>query len=158
MTAFYEDIVVGETVALGAYEFTRERIVEFARQWDPQSFHLDDEAAKTSIFGSLCASGWHTGCVAMRLFVESRQAVRARLIAQGGKPPPLGVSPGIIKMRWPIATRPGDVLTYSVEVLGKRETQRPQWGLVHQRTFAINQNGLEAISFEGYVFVGRRRT
>jgi len=156
MIGFFEDIVVGQKSVLGSHEFTREAIVEFARQWDPQPFHLDEAAGHASIFGSLCASGWHTGCVAMRLIVEARDRFRAERLANGEALPPLGVSPGMMKMRWPNPTRPGDVVTYASEVLGKRETRQPQWGLAHIRTFGVNQLGLEAISFESHVFVGRR--
>ncbi len=156
MIGFFEDIVVGQNSVLGSHEFTREAIIAFARAWDPKPFHLDEAAVRASIFGSLCASGWHTGCVAMRLIVEARDRFRGERSRPGETLPPLGVSPGILKMRWPNPTRPGDVVTYASEVLGKRETKRPQWGLAHLRTFGINQNGLEAISFESHVFVGRR--
>lgn len=157
MIAFWEDVAIGDRDILGTHTFSRDEIVEFAREWDPQAFHLDEAAAQTSIFGGLCASGWHTGCVAMRLVVEARDAFRAARERAGEPLPPLGVSPGFSNMRWPVPTRPGDTLTYSAEVLGKRETKRPQWGLVHVRTSAHNQRGEEAISFESMVFVARNR-
>jgi acyl dehydratase len=107
------------------------------------------------MFGSLCASGWHTGCVAMRLVVDSRQAFEAERRARGEATPPLGVSPGMRNMRWPIPTLPGDELTYYSQILDKRETKRPQWGLVHLETSGVNQRGEVAIAFESWVFVAR---
>jgi acyl dehydratase len=153
---FYEDQAIGEETVLGEHEFTREEIVEFARQYDPQRFHVDEEAAKASIFGGLCASGWHTCCVAMRLIVDSRFAIRNAMIARGEEVPPLGVSPGVTNMRWPNPTRPGDIVTYTSRVLSKRETKRPQWGLVGIQTSATNQQGLDVLSMDSLVFVGRR--
>jgi acyl dehydratase len=153
---FHEEFVIGEESVLGSHEFTREEIIAFATLYDPQRFHIDEEAGKASIFGGLCASGWHTGCVAMRLIVESRDRGRAERIARGEAVPPLGVSPGVTNMCWANPTRPGDVVTYRSRVLSMRETRRPQWGLIGQRTWGVNQNGAEAISFDSLVFVARR--
>ena len=75
MIAYYEEVTPGKKTFLGAHVFTREDIIDFASQWDPQRFHVDEEAAKHSMFGSLCASGWHTGCIAMRLIVGGEGAV-----------------------------------------------------------------------------------
>jgi acyl dehydratase len=156
MIKFWEDFNVGEESLLGSHLFTRDEIVAYASAFDPQRFHLDEEAAKASIFGGLCASGWHTGCVAMRIIIDSRDRIRAEAMARGEAVPQLGVSPGFVNMRWPTPTRPGDTITFSSRVLSKRETKRPQWGLVALRTTGVNQNGLEAISFESQVFVARR--
>jgi acyl dehydratase len=156
LIVYFEDVVVGAQNRLGAHLFTREEIVAFASQWDPQPFHVDEAAARASIFGALCASGWHTGAVAMRLIVDARKAFEAERRAKGEPTPPLGVSPGMRDMRWPIPTLAGDELTYFSEVLDKRETKRPQWGLVHLRTTGVNQRGDLAMSFESWVFVARR--
>ena len=156
MIKFWEDFHVDETSRLGSHHFTRDEIIAYASAFDPQPFHLDDDAAKASIFGGLCASGWHTGCVAMRVIIDSRDSIRAEAMARGEAVPQLGVSPGFVNMRWPVPTRPGDTLTFSSRVLSKRETKRPQWGLVALRTTGVNQNGQEAISFESQVFVARR--
>jgi len=153
---FFEDYVIGEETTLGAHAFTREEIIAYAREFDPQPFHFDEEAAKASIFGGLCASGWHTGCVGMRIIVESRDRLRARQIEAGGRVPLLGVSPGFTNMRWPNPTRPGDTITYSSRVLSKRETKRQQWVLVGIRTRGVNQNGLEVLSMDSLVFIERR--
>jgi acyl dehydratase len=155
--AWFEDVVVGAKNPIGSHHFTRDEIVAFARQWDPQRFHIDEEAAKASTFGSLCASGWHIGCVAMRLIVDARQAFEAERRARGEPTPSLGVSPGMRNIRWPVPTRPGDTISYQSEVLDKRETKRPEWGLLHLRTTGVNQRGEIAISFESWVFAARRQ-
>jgi acyl dehydratase len=156
MIKFYEDFSIGEESVLGEHTFTREAIVAFARAFDPQPFHLDEAAGEASIFGTLCASGWHTAGVAMRKIIDWRDARRAELFARGEPLPPLGVSPGARNIRWPRPVRPGDSLSFRSRVEWKRETRRPQWGLVGMRTWGVNQHGQEAYSFEGMVFVGRR--
>ncbi|MDE3176317.1 MAG: MaoC family dehydratase [Pseudomonadota bacterium] len=154
--AFFEDIVIGEERQLGAHAFTKEAIIDYARQFDPQRFHLDEEAAKASLFGGLCASGWHTAAAAMRVIVDARTKGLAELAARGEALPPLGVSPGVEKLRWPNPTRPGDVVTFYSRVIDKRETKRPQWGLIQMLTWGLNQDGREAITMENRAFVGRR--
>jgi len=156
MMGFFEEIVVGEERRLGAHTFTKEAIIAFARRYDPQRFHVDEEAAKDSIFGGLCASGWHTAAAAMRAIVDHRTKSLAERTARGEALPPLGVSPGVEKLRWPTPVRPGDVITFSSRVTDKRETKRPEWGLVFMRTIGINQAGQEAISMENRAFIGRR--
>lgn len=156
MIGYYEDVTAGLKTSLGSHRFTRDEIIDFASQWDPQRFHVDEEAGKASLLGSLCASGWHTGCIAMRLIVRSRQAFEAERRARGETTPPLGVSPGMQNMRWPTPTLPGDEISYYSEVLDKRPTKRPEWGLVHLRTSGVNQRGETAISFESWVFAARR--
>ncbi len=156
MMAFYEDTEIGEETRLGSYAFTKEAIIEFARRYDPQRFHVDEEAAKDSLFGGLVASGWHTCAAAMRVIVDYRAKALAERTARGEALPPLGVSPGVENLRWPVPTRPGDVVTFYSRVTDKRETKRPQWGLVFMRTWGVNQDGKEALSMENRAFVGRR--
>lgn len=156
MMAFFEDIEIGEERRLGEHAFTREAIIAFAREYDPQRFHIDEEAAKDSIFEGLCASGWHVAAAAMRCIVEARARGFAELKARGEALPPLGVSPGVENLRWPTPTRPGDVVTYYNRVLAKRETKRPQWGLMFLRTWGVNQHGREAIVMDNRAFIGRR--
>ena len=156
MLAFLEDVVIGEERRLGSHTFTKEAIIAYARQFDPQRFHLNEEAAKASLFAGLCASGWHTAAAAMRVMIEARTRALAELAARGEALPALGVSPGVEKLRWPNPTRPGDVVTFYSRVLDKRETKRPLWGLIHLRTWGVNQDGLEAITMENRAFVGRR--
>jgi acyl dehydratase len=156
MMAYYEDVVVGDERSVGEYEFSEGNIVAFARQYDPQRFHLDAEAAKASIFAGLCASGWHVAAASMRALVDYRAAAFAEIAARGETVPPLGVSPGIVNLRWPHPTRPGDVVAFHVRVLDKRETRRPDWGIVGFRVRGVNQGGLEAITYENRPFVARR--
>jgi acyl dehydratase len=156
MMAYFEDIVIGEERRLGSHAFTAEAIKDFARTYDPQRFHVDEEAARDSIFGGLCASGWHVAAAAMRCIVDSRAAALAERAARGEAVAPLGVSPGLENLRWPNPTRPGDVVTYYSRVVSKRETKRPEWGLVFMRTWGLNQHGREAITMENRAFVGRR--
>jgi acyl dehydratase len=156
MMAFFEDIVVGEERRLGEHAFTREAIIAFARQYDPQRFHIDEAAAKDSIFEGLCASGWHVAAAAMRCIVDSRSRGLAERKARGEALPPLGVSPGVENLRWPNPTRPGDIITFYNRVVSKRETKRPQWGLMFLRTWGVNQHGREAISMDNRAFIGRR--
>ena len=156
MMGFFEDVVVGEEHAIGAHEFTREAIVDFARRYDPQRFHVDEDAAQHSMFGGLCASGWHTAAASMRALVDYRARALAERAARGEPLPPLGVSTGIFGLRWPVPTRPGDIVTFHARVLEKRETKRPDWGLVAFRVWGLNQNGQEAIAMENRPFVARR--
>jgi acyl dehydratase len=153
---FYEDFVIGEENVLGSHEFTKEQIVAFASAYDPQLFHLDEAAGAASIFGSLCASGWHTACVGMRVLVDWRDARRREAEARGVTVPALGVSPGVTDLRWANPVRPGDIVTYSIRVESMRETKRPAWGLVGHHTRGVDQRDREVISFHSLVFVARR--
>ncbi|MBV9566570.1 MAG: MaoC family dehydratase N-terminal domain-containing protein, partial [Hyphomicrobiales bacterium] len=92
--AYFDDLVVGETTAIGSYAFTAENIIRFARAFDPQPFHVDAQAAAKSHFGGLCASGWHTGAACMRKLIDRRTALRDAMLAQGLPPPAMGSSPG----------------------------------------------------------------
>lgn len=156
MSLFYEDQKVGDAAALGAHTFTRESIIAFALLYDPQPFHLSEEAGKASIYGSLIASGWHTASVWMRLFVDWRNRVRAERAALGEALPQLGLSPGFRDMRWLAPVRAGDTIAYSTRVESLRETRRPQWGLVTNRNIGLNQHGAEVFAFTGITFCQRR--
>ena len=92
----------------------------------------------------------------MRKIVDWRDGLRAASPARGEAVPPLGVSPGVTNMRWPHPTRPGDVVVYHSRVISKRETRRLEWGLLGMRTWGVNQEGLEAISFDSLVFSARK--
>jgi len=158
MSRFYEDIRIGEQTPLGTHEFTREEIVRFARQYDPQPFHLDDEAARASSFGGLIASGWHTGAVWVRLMVEFRQrSAAAQAAAPGEHGARVGPSPGFRDMKWLTPVRPGDTISYSTRVVEKIDlASRPNWGIVISRNEGVNQKGELVMSFLGEVFVERR--
>jgi acyl dehydratase len=126
---YLEDFVVGEVIELGSRPVSREEIVEFATRYDPQPFHVDENAAKASIFGGLIASGWHTASMFMRLFVD-------RVLAGGAT---LG-SPGIDEIRWPRPVRPGDTLAARVTVLEAVPSRsKPDRGHVRIRYEVSNQ-------------------
>lgn len=152
---FFEDIEVGQRFELGSFVFTAEEIVAFARAFDPQPFHLNDEAARSSLFGQLAASGWHTASVWMATMVTHR---RRQLAAFGpGLAPRLGPSPGFKNLKWTKPVLAGDRITYHSEVTDKRPSaSRPQWGLFFHHNTGVNQNGEEVFSFDGGVFVERK--
>lgn len=156
MSLFYEDKKVGDAAALGAHTFTRESIIAFALLYDPQPFHLSEEAGKASIYGSLIASGWHTASVCMRLLIDWRDRVRAERAALGEALPQLGLSPGFRDMRWLAPVRAGDTVAYSTRVESLRKTRRPQWGLVTSRNIGLNQHGAEVFVFTSIVLWERR--
>ncbi|PVB60335.1 MaoC family dehydratase [Labrenzia sp. 011] len=159
MTAFFDDIRVGDTLELGEHTFSREEIIRFAEKYDPQAFHLSEEGAARTHFGHLCASGWHTAAVFMKLWVATHEALDAAALAAGRTPARLGPSPGFEDLRWIKPVFAGDTLRYSRVVTGKTESRsRPQWGLVHSDMLAHNQDGKLAFSFKGTVFVERRRS
>jgi acyl dehydratase len=158
VSLFFEDLQIGAESELGSHLFTKEAIIAFAILYDPQPFHLSDEAAKASIYGSLIASGWHTASVCMRLIVEQRKRQRADIEARGETFPKIGVSPGVRDLRWPLAVRPGDRIIYSARIESLTETKRPQWGLATSRTMGVNQKGVEVFSMVGGVLWERRTT
>ncbi len=145
-TLYWEDFSIGETVEMGGHTFTEEEIVAFARQFDPQPFHIDPEAAKSSIYGGLIASGWHTCSIGMRLMCDSYVN---RSISMG--------SPGVDNIRWLKPVRPGDTLVYSRTVLEARPSQsRPEAGLVRSRWQAVNQRGETVMTMEGWGMLARK--
>jgi acyl dehydratase len=155
---FFEDMSVGERAELGSHTFTAEEIKAFARKFDPQRFHVDEEAAKASHFGRLCASGWHTAAVYMRHFVEfeRREADQAR--AHGETPARDGPSPGIRDLRWLKPVYAGDTISFAREVKELRETTRqPGWGLMVAYNTGTNQHGELVFSFIGAKFAERRK-
>lgn len=153
---YWEDYRLGATTTIGSHEFTREAIIAFARAFDPQPFHLDEAAGAASLFGSLCASGWHTASVCMRLLVEFRQAQLAAAAARGELLPAPGVGLGVRDLRWPSPVRPGDVVAYSTRIDSMRETKRPQWGIVGFRASGVDQNGRDVLSYSSHALVARR--
>jgi acyl dehydratase len=154
---FLDDLAVGETTELGSHPFTAADIVRFARAYDPQRFHVDEEAARRSLFGGLCASGWHTGSVWMKLMVARRAAATEKALARGEHPARLGPSPGFRNLTWAKPVYAGDVVTYTTTVTDKRlSASRPGWGLAFHRNRGVNQHGEEVFGFDGVVFWERR--
>jgi acyl dehydratase len=155
---FWEDIAVGERTELGRHTFSAEAIKDFARRYDPQPFHLDEAAAARSHFGALCASGWHTGSVWMRLMVAHQRREDEARRARGEAIATLGPSPGFRELKWLRPVYAGDTITYFTEVLDKRPSNsRPQWGLMSIRNSGVNQKGEPVISFISAAFVERRQ-
>jgi acyl dehydratase len=129
---YFEDFVVGEVQKpSGRVSVTKDAIVAFAKQFDPQPFHLDEEAARKSIFGRLVASGWHTAALTMSLVAGSEYRAATGTIGLGFE-----------GLRWPIPVRPGDELRIESEVVDMRPSKsRPDRGLLKVRTRTLNQNG-----------------
>ena len=128
--AYLEDVVVGQKARFGRYEVTREEVVDFARKFDPQPFHLDDAAAAHSIFGRLAASGWHTCAMMMRMIVDN--------MGEGGSMGGIGMD----ELRWLKPVYPGDVLICESEILEARPSaSKPDRGMVRTRLTIFNQDG-----------------
>lgn len=127
----YEDIEVGHRQAFGHYAVTREEVVDFATRYDPQPFHLSDDAAAQTYFGRLSASGWHSCAMTMRMLVDNMRSVQ-----QAG----LG-SPGVDSLRWVKPVYPGDTLRCESEVIEKRRSRsKPDMGLFKSRIQVFNQD------------------
>ncbi|TSE25467.1 Bifunctional protein PaaZ [Tepidimonas sediminis] len=143
---WWEDLAVGESRDLGSLTVTEEEIVAFARQFDPQPFHLDHEAGRRSVFGALCASGWHTCALAMRLMVTNFLHETASL-----------GSPGLESLKWLRPVLPGDTLSLRHTILDKRPmASRPDVGLVRTLWEMTNQHGQPVLRMEGWGMFRRR--
>ncbi len=157
MSLFLEDYRLGDQVAYGSHTFTAEAIKAFAAKYDPQPFHLDEAAAERSVFGGLCASGWHTASVWMRLMVDRELRLLANKRAAGQPIGRMGPSPGFSDMRFLKPVRPDDTLTYSGTVTGIEAWRgRPAWGLMVSDNQAHNQHGEKVFSFTVRVLVERK--
>jgi acyl dehydratase len=143
---YFEDFAVGQKFHSATATITAERIKSFAAEFDPQPFHLDEEAAKRSLFRGLAASGWHTAAVTMRLLVESDLHPAGGTIGAGGE-----------DLKWPRPVRPGDVLRVEGEVLEMRPSKsRPELGIVKVRLTTYNQAG-EPVQISTPVLMVQRR-
>lgn len=153
---YLEELAIGTRDLLGTWTATEEEIIRFASQYDPQPFHTDPVAAKDSLLGGLCASGWQTCAMFMRLNVAYRQAIAEARRAAGEPVAQLGGSPGIEDLRWIKPVFAGDTLSYYVTVLETRPSaSRPQWGLVTELNTAENQNGEPVMSMKSRYFLER---
>lgn len=137
---YFEDLEIGTTARFGRYEVTREEVLDFARKYDPQPFHLDDEAAANTHFGRISASGWHTCAMVMRMLVDNLTERK-----QAG----LG-SPGQDELRWHKPVYPGDVLRVETELLEKtRSRSRPEMGSMRSKIRVFNQADELVMSMTG---------
>ena len=142
MTRWFEDITIDEPFPLGSHTFTEAEILSFGREYDPQYFHLDPAASAHSHFGGVIASGWHTVLVGHRKMVDALDAEEVRLRDLGQEPGVSGPSPGVNKMEFKSPVRPGDTVTYTLTVTGKRASNSiPGWGLLFNSLDAVNQRG-----------------
>jgi acyl dehydratase len=143
---YFEDFTIGSTRSFGGYEVTKEEIVEFARRWDPQPFHVDEALAQASIFGGLTASACHTFAISSVL--ASRYPDTTKAVA--------GL--GIEEMRFPNPVRPGDRLSFVDECVERRESRsRPTIGIVTMRATMMNQDGQPVMTVETTFMVEKRR-
>ena len=125
---YLDDFHVGQKFGSGRLRVETDQIKAFAAEFDPQPFHLDEDAAKRSYFGGLAASGWHTAAITMRLLVESGMPLAGGIVGAGGE------------FDWPNPTRPGDTLQVESEVLEIRPSRsRPNWGVATVRSLTRNQ-------------------
>lgn len=146
---YFEDLVVGEETLLGHYDVTREEVLEFARKYDPQPFHLSDEAAANTHFGRLAASGWHTTAMTMAVIVR----------AMGDEPQASLGSPGVDELRWLKPVYPGDRLTMRGTIIDKTPSRsKPDLGSFRSAVRVTNQDGIDVLRFTSIVLIKRRPT
>ena len=144
---YFEDLELGKERYFGSYEVTREEVLDFARKYDPQPFHLSDEAAAKTHFGRIAASGWHSA--AMVMGVIARHVVDQRQAGLG--------SPGIDELRWKKPVYPGDTLHVTGEILEKTPSRsRPEIGSFRTKTTVTNQHGDVVMTFISIVLIRRR--
>ena len=143
---YLEDLHVGDRFGSDTIGVTEESIIAFAREFDPQQFHLDANAAEESIFKGLSASGWHTAAMSMRLFITGELKIA------GGS-----IGLGVDELRWPQPVRPGDVLRLETEILDVRASRsKPDRGIIRIRNVTTNQRGEIVQTFMAFVMVRRR--
>jgi acyl dehydratase len=154
---FFEDMEIGARREVGSFTFTAEQIKKFAAQFDPQAFHLDEEAGRKSLFGGLAASGWHVGSVCMKLMVADGQRMSKEAAARGEEIPVWGPSPGFRELRWIKPVLAGDTISFSSVIESKRTSEkRPEWGILQSRMTGTNQRGEQVYSLLATAFVPRR--
>jgi acyl dehydratase len=143
---YLEDLAVGQTFRSGTVTIDHDRIKTFAAEFDPQPFHLDEQAASASPFGALVASGWHTAALTMRLLVEGELRIAGGLLGAG-----------VEDLRWSRPVRPGDTLRVESEILEVRPSgSRPDRGIVRVRSTTLNQEGQPVLVQVGNLVVPRR--
>jgi acyl dehydratase len=144
---YFEDLPIGEETEFGSYDVTREEVIEFATKYDPQPFHLSDEAAAKTHFGRIAASGWHT--TAMTMAVIARAVVAEEQAGLG--------SPGIDELRWLKPVYPGDRITVRGTILDKTPSRsKPDIGSFRTQTTVTNQDGVDVMRFTSIVLIRRR--
>jgi acyl dehydratase len=149
-----EYLGVGRTVTLGSHRFEAGEIKAFARKFDPQPFHMDEKSAERSVFGRLCASGWHTASMWMRYNVLMHAGAGERAWDGPGLEPEFGPSPGFRNLKWLKPVYAGETITFKRTVLAHRPlASRPGWRLMSVRAEAFDSTGDKVIEFESAVLV-----
>jgi acyl dehydratase len=144
-TLYFDDLQVGERFSSGTYELPADEIRRFAADYDPQPFHLDEEAARSTFFGGLAASGWHTAAITMRLLVTGGPRLANGIVGAGGE------------IEWKAPTRPGDVLRVESEVVKLIPSRsRPDRGTLVLKTSTLNQRGEVVQTFTARLMLARR--
>jgi acyl dehydratase len=155
---FFEDRQVGEIFDLGRHHFSKDGIIAFARAWDPQPFHLDEAAAKASLFGALAASGWHTAALYIRSLVAARQRASAAARAEGVALATYGPSPGFKNLSWPRPVLVGDTVEYRARLADKIDLKsRPDRGLLILNSQGRNQKGEIVFGITSQILCERRQ-
>ncbi|MBX3573654.1 MAG: MaoC family dehydratase [Mesorhizobium sp.] len=145
---------IGETTVLGTHLFETQAIKDFAKKFDPQPFHLDEKAAERSVFGRLCASGWHTAAVWMKKNLETRMDSEPRRWSGPGPRPVFGPSPGFRNLRWLKPVYAGETITFTRTGLNHRPVaSRAGWSLLTIRAEAFDSTGDKVIEFDTSVLV-----
>ncbi len=154
---FFEDRQIGEISDFGRHTFNRDEIIAFAREFDPQPFHLDDAAAKASLFGALCASGWHTAAIFIREVVTHRLSGSAATHAASERQPVYGPSPGFRNLRWPRPVYVGDTIEFRARLAEKIDLKsRPDRGILASEVQARNQKGEIVFALTSQILADRR--
>jgi acyl dehydratase len=156
-TNYFEDRHEGETYSLGSHTFTRDDVIDFARRFDPQPFHLDDAAAAKSLFGRLSASGWHTTAIWIRQYVRFRQEIEQDMRARGVRPAEYGPSPGFRNVRWLKPVYPGDTIEFRGRIDAMLDwCSRPDRGLIETENQGRNQHGEIVFAIRGRILAEKR--
>lgn len=154
MTALDDYFRLGETVTLGSHTFTPDEIKAFARKYDPQRFHVDEKAAENSVFGRLCASGWHTCAMWMKYNLQSREDTEDRPWNGSGPRPEFGPSPGFQNLKWLKPVYAGETISFSRRAIAHRAlATRPGWRLLTILCEASDSTGDKVLTFESAVLV-----
>lgn len=145
---------IGVTTTLGSHKFEADEIKAFARKYDPQIFHTDEEAAKGSVFGRLCASGWQTAAIWMRYNLATPAATDGGHWTGSGARPEFGPSPGFKNLKWPKPVYAGETITFSRTGIAHRPlASRPGWRLLTIRAEGFDSTGDKVLEFESSVLV-----
>ncbi len=143
---YFEDFTIGRIFKSESIYITKSEIIDYAHKFDPQFFHLDEEAAKNSVFGTLVASGWHTASLSMRLFVQACGNIHGGMIGRG-----------VEKIEWPRPTYPEDILTITCEVIStKTPKSRPDLGIVNMHNITRNQDNKPVMIADIVMFVPKK--